>query len=86
MKKLNTEDPVLFVSWIMLSGAGMWSCGKYIPMHKGTRSVILSNIIRLASWIVLSMTAAPRPFFYHWCMPPVVAMTALLIILNAVVP
>ncbi|EFN88696.1 GPI inositol-deacylase, partial [Harpegnathos saltator] len=83
--RLTTEDSVLFISWMIL--AMYYALGaKFIPNHKGNRSLILSSIIRLTSWIVLSMTAAPRPFFYHWCMSPIVAMTMMLIALNSLIP
>ncbi|XP_014487837.1 PREDICTED: GPI inositol-deacylase [Dinoponera quadriceps] len=84
--RLTTEDPVLFTSWMTLATYSTLGIAKFIPNRKGSRSFILSNIIRLASWVILSMTAAPRPFFYYWCMPPVVAMVATLIVLNSLIP
>jgi len=83
--RLTTEDPILLTCWAILSACGILGIAQISP-NEGTRSFILSYILRFASWVILSMTAAPRPFFYHWCMPPVTTALVMLITLNTIVP
>ncbi|KAG5343165.1 PGAP1 deacylase, partial [Acromyrmex heyeri] len=84
--RLSTEDPVHIVSWIILAGCSTLGIVQISPKHKGYRSLILSNILRFTSWVILSMTAAPRPSFYQWCMPPIIATVVTLIALNSMIP
>lgn len=84
--RLTTEDPVLMISWLILAICSTLGIVQISPIHKGYRSFILSNILRFTSWIILSMTAAPRPSFYQWCMPPITATVITLITLNSIIP
>lgn len=84
--RLTSEDPIFLASWMILTACGTLGVIHIYPEDKGIRSFILSCILRLVSWVILSMTAAPRPFFYHWCMPPITAAIMTLIALNSVIP
>lgn len=84
--RLSTEDPVLITSWTILAACSTLGIIQISPGHKGYRSFILSNILRFTSWVILSMTAAPRPSFYQWCMPPITATVVTLIVLNSIIP
>ncbi|KAL6261826.1 hypothetical protein P5V15_006911 [Pogonomyrmex californicus] len=83
--RLNTEDPVLLTSWSILvicSTLGI----QFSPNHKGYHSFVLKYILCFTSWVILSMTAAPRPSFYQWYMPPITAAMVILITLNSMIP
>ncbi|XP_011701617.1 PREDICTED: GPI inositol-deacylase isoform X2 [Wasmannia auropunctata] len=84
-RRLSTEDLVLFISWSILASCSLLDIVQYsfVPRIKGYRSLILSNILRFTSWVILSMTAAPRPSFYQWCMPPITAAAMALLTLNS---
>lgn len=84
--RLSTEDPVLMTSWTILAACSTLGIVQISPYHKGYRSLILSNILRFTSWVILSMTAAPRPSFYQWCMAPITATIITLITLNSIIP
>lgn len=84
--RLTSEDPVFLTSWIILTACSTLGIVHIYPTDEGIRSLILSSVLRLASWVILSMTAAPRPFFYHWCMPPITAAIVTLITLNSIIP
>ncbi|XP_032663634.1 GPI inositol-deacylase [Odontomachus brunneus] len=77
-KRLTTEDHILFLSWTVLATCVTFDITKCISRCKGMRSLILSNMVRLLGWIILSLTAAPPPLFYHYCMPPIVALVMIL--------
>lgn len=83
--RLATEDPVLLASWTTLAACSTLGITKITSDRKGNRALILSSVLRFAGWVILSMTAAPRPFFYHWYMPPIAAVTALFIALNSII-
>ncbi|KAL6433868.1 hypothetical protein ACFW04_005829 [Cataglyphis niger] len=84
--RLTSEDPVFLTSWIILTMCSTLGIVHIYPKNEGICSLILSSVLRLASWVILSMTAAPRPFFYHWCMPPITAAIVILITLNSMIP
>lgn len=84
--RLSTEDPVLMASWTVLAVCSILGIVQISPNHKGYRSLILSNLLRFTSWVILSMTAAPHPSFYQWCMPPITAIIVMLITLNSIIP
>ncbi|EZA56408.1 hypothetical protein DMN91_009837 [Ooceraea biroi] len=85
--RLTTEDPALLTCWTILSACGILGIAQISPIEETrTREVVLSYALRLVSWIVLSMSAAPRPFFYHWYMPPVTTALVTLITLNTLIP
>lgn len=84
--RLTSEDPVFLTSWIILTTCSTLGIVHIYPKNEGICSLILSSVLRLASWVILSMTAAPRPFFYHWCMPPITAAVVTLITLNSMIP
>ncbi|KYN04079.1 GPI inositol-deacylase, partial [Cyphomyrmex costatus] len=84
--RLYTEDPVHIMSWILLTGCSTLGMIQIFPNYKGYRSFILSNLLCFASWIILSTTAAPRPSFYQWYMPPIVATVIVLITLHSTIP
>lgn len=83
--RLNTEDPIFLVSWTILAACSTLGIVRIISNHKTNRSLILSSILRLISWVILSMTAAPHPPFYHWCIPPITAMSITFITLNFII-
>lgn len=84
--RLTSEDPVFLTSWIVLTACSTLGIVHIYPTDDGTRSLILSSILRLTSWVVLSLTGAPRPFFYHWYMPPVTAAIVTILTLNTIIP
>lgn len=84
--RLSTEDPVLMTSWIVLAACSTLGIIQISSNYNGYRSLILSNILRFTSWVILSMTAAPRPSFYQYCMPPITATVITLITLNSIIP
>jgi len=84
--RLSTEDSVLMISWTILTVCSTLDIVQISPNHKGYRSLILSNILRFTSWVILSMTAASRPSFYQWYMPPITATIVTLIALNSIIP
>ncbi|KAL0098338.1 hypothetical protein PUN28_002446 [Cardiocondyla obscurior] len=84
--RLSTEDPVLMISWIIIAACSNLGIVQISLNHKGYRSLILANILRFTSWVILSTTAAPRPSFYQWCMPPIIAAGITLVTLNSLIP
>ncbi|XP_071570586.1 GPI inositol-deacylase isoform X2 [Temnothorax nylanderi] len=84
--RLSSEDPVLTTSWTILAACSTLGIVQISPNHKGYRSLLLSNILRFTSWVILSMTAAPHPSFYQWCIPPITATVVTLITLNSIIP
>lgn len=84
-KRLSTEDPLLYQSWIVLVACSTSGRLQIPPNYLGIRSRILSSILCFLGWIVLSMGAASRPPFYQYYIPPITAGVSSLITLNFIV-
>lgn len=72
--RLANEDPLLLQSWILLVTYSTMGWVQIPSNNRKIRSQILSSILCFLGWVVLLMGATPRPSFFQYYIPPVMAL------------